>query len=73
MQKGDTKMIPEQPESYYELISLASRVIAILDKKANVGCKEKGWEGFQNGNGTEVGKDIDRVIKSAHRILKKYQ
>jgi hypothetical protein len=52
--------------------NLANRVIAILDIKARNGCveKEKSWIGFENGNGTEVGKDIERLIKLAKKELK---
>lgn len=53
-----------------ELESLASRVIKILDIKAKRGCIES-WEGYQNGNGIEVGKDIEALIRKSKRILKK--
>lgn len=40
-------------------VSLAELVVKILDEKAHRGCENKVWFGFQNGNGEEVGKDID--------------
>lgn len=49
---------------------LAEMVIKILDIKANKGCEVKKWEGFTNGNREEIGKDIDKIIKLAKRILK---
>lgn len=53
--------------------SLAQSVIDILDVKCRKGCDEnhKKWDGFQNGNGTECGKDIERLIKKAKRELNK--
>ena len=50
-------------------ISLVELVVKILDKKANRGSDYKKWFGFQNGNGEEVGKDIDRIIVKAKKVL----
>jgi PIN domain nuclease of toxin-antitoxin system len=50
-------------------VSLAELVIKILDEKAHKGCDEKVWFGFQNGNGEEVGKDIERIIIKAKKFL----
>lgn len=53
-------------------IKLAKKVIDILDKKCRNGCTSEHytWIGFQNGNGTECGKDIERLIKQAKKLLK---
>ena len=50
---------------------LATRIIDILDKKCRNGCEGENytWVGFQNGNGTECGVDIERLIKYAKRLL----
>lgn len=50
--------------------NLAKNVIKILDKKGRAGCINKSWEGYCNGNGTEIGTDIERLIRQAKRILK---
>lgn len=52
-----------------ELIKLAERVVDVLDKKASAGVYNKEWKGFTNGNGTEVGVDIDRLIKHCKKII----
>lgn len=50
-------------------VSLAELVVKILDEKAHKGCDEKVWFGFQNGNGEEVGKDIEKIIIKAKKFL----
>ena len=48
---------------------LAKKVIEILDKKCRKGCTDPTWVGFQNGNGSECGIDIERLIKQAKRLI----
>lgn len=48
----------------------AKEVIRILDKKANRGCSQQSWEGFENGNGEEIGTHIDKLIRKAKKIVK---
>ena len=50
-------------------VRLAETVINVMDKKGKAGCKDPTWIGFQNGNGTEIGVDIERLIKQAKRFL----
>jgi hypothetical protein len=50
-------------------VSLAELVVKILDEKSHRGCDNKVWFGFQNGNGEEVGKDIERIIIKAKKFL----
>ena len=50
-------------------VRLAETVIKVMDKKGKAGCNEPTWIGFQNGNGTEIGIDIERMIKQAKRFL----
>ena len=52
--------------------SLAQRVVDILDKKANAGSRpaQRNWYGFENANGTDIGSDIESLIKQAKNILK---
>ena len=52
-------------------VNLANLVVKILDKKAHRGCDNKVWFGFQNGNGEEVGKDIERIVIMAKKFLSK--
>ncbi len=58
----------EKRDLAVKLHSLSSGVIMVLKNKALRGCDEKSWIGFQNGNGTEVGKDVERLIKIAEKI-----
>ena len=53
-------------------IKLAKKVIEVLDKKCRSGCEgdHYTWVGFQNGNGTECGVDIERLINQAKRIIR---
>lgn len=50
-------------------VCLAERVIKVLDVKARAGCNNPSWVGYSNGNGTEIGVDIERLIKHAKRLL----
>ena len=51
---------------------LAKEIIRILDVKTRQGLRqpETAWIGFENGEGVEVGKDIERLIKKAKAVLK---
>lgn len=64
------KLNIEKRDLAVKLHRLSSGVIIVLKNKALRGCDEKSWIGFQNGNGTEVGKDIERLIKRAEREQK---
>ena len=48
---------------------LAELVVEVLDKKANSGDINKSWAGFENANGEEFGKDVDKIIELAKEIL----
>lgn len=48
----------------------ASRVFSILGVKSLNGCADAKWEGFCNGNGTEVGRDIDALTSTAKNLSK---
>lgn len=48
--------------------TLAKSVIEVLDIKARAGSTEPSWLGFQNGNGTEIGKEIEALIRKAKRL-----
>ena len=50
-------------------LCLAKKVIEILDKKCRRGCTDPTWVGFQNGDGSECGIDIERLIKQAKRLI----
>ena len=52
------------------LNGLSSALIQVLKVKSLRGCKVKNWLGFENGNGTDVGQDIERLIKRAEREQK---
>lgn len=56
-------------DSIINATHLAKNIIKILDKKGRAGCNNQGWAGFENGNGTEIGVDIERLIKQAKRFL----
>lgn len=55
-----------------DAVRLAKTVINVMDKKGKAGCKEPTWIGIQNGNGTEIGVDIERMIKQAKRFIANY-
>jgi hypothetical protein len=56
--------------SHARLRRFASRVFSILGVKALNGCIDAKWDGFCNGNGTEVGRDIDALTKTAQNLSK---
>lgn len=55
-----------RPEEANKIIS---KLVYVLDTKANAGCDNKEWKGFENGNGTEFGSDIDKLIKRSKKYL----
>jgi hypothetical protein len=54
-----------------QLTRLAAEVVRVLDRRCKAGCTKPDWYGFENGNGSEVGSEIERLINRAKRILKK--
>lgn len=48
------------------------KFIFVIDKKAKQGCIEKSWIGIQNGNGVEIGKDIETLIIKSQKYINKY-
>lgn len=52
-----------------EAISLAELVIKILDEKAREGCIDKTWLGFENGNGDDIGEDIEQIVIKAKKFI----
>lgn len=56
-----------------EAICLAEKVIEILDKKCRKGCTNSAWIGFQNGEGTECGIDIEHLIKQAKQFVADFE
>ena len=51
---------------------LANEIIRVLDVKARQGVRkpEETWTGFENREGVEVGRDIERLIKKAKSVIK---
>ena len=48
----------------------AGRVSLVLGIKAFKGCKNKTWDGFCNGNGTDIGNDIKSIVRTAQKLSK---
>lgn len=64
------KLKAEKKELACRLNGLSAALIMVLKVKALSGCIEKNWLGFQNGNGTDIGKDMERLIKRAEKEQK---
>ena len=58
-----------------EANKIIDNLISILDVKARKGCNDKtiSWVGIQNGNGVEIGVDIEKLIRKAKKYTKKYK
>ena len=58
-----------------EANKIIDNLISILDVKARKGCNDKisSWVGVQNGNGIEIGVDIEKLIRKAKKYTKKYK
>lgn len=52
------------------LRKFASRVYSILGVKALNGCDDKTWDKFCNGNGTDVGNDMNSLVRTAQKLSK---
>ena len=68
---------PDEEEYNAQLISKApemleklSEIVNILDIKCTDGCVNKTWGDFQNGNGEDVGLEIDKFIKDTKQLIK---
>ena len=53
-----------------ELLEKLKEGIEILDVKCTDGCINKTWIDFQNGNGEDIGIEIDRFIKESKQLIK---
>ena len=52
--------------------NLAKEIIRLLDIKARQGVRkpEETWIGFENGEGVEIGTEIERLIRKAKTVIK---
>ena len=64
--KANALLISKAPEMLEKLVE----IVNILDVKCADGCENKTWKGFQNGNGEDVGLEIDKFIKEAKQLIK---
>ena len=64
--KANALLISKAPEILEKLI----KCIYILDVKCTDGCVNKTWIDFQNGNGEDIGIEIDRFIKESKQLIK---
>ena len=64
--KYDALLISKAPEMLEKL----SEIVNILDIKCTDGCVNKTWGDFQNGNGEDVGLEIDKFIKDTEQLIK---
>ena len=64
--------LPQKPDfsANDKLITLAGQIVEVLDKRCKAGCSNPDWTGYENGNGSEVGSEIERLIRRAKRILR---
>ena len=51
---------------------LAKEIIRLLDVKARQGVRQPAqtWVGYENGEGVEIGTEIERLIKQAKALIK---
>ena len=59
-------LISNAPETLEKLVE----IVNILDIKCTDGCVNKTWGDFQNGNGEDVGLEIDKFIKDTKQLIK---
>ena len=59
-----------EKSKYTEMLEKLSEIVNILDIKCTDGCINKTWIDFQNGNGEDVGLEIDKFIKEAKQLIK---
>ena len=64
--KANALLISKAPEMLEKL----SEIVNILDIKCTDGCVNKTWGDFQNGNGEDVGLEIDKFIKDTEQLIK---
>lgn len=56
-----------------ELLEMLERSIEILDVKCHKGCDNKTWKYFQNGDGEDVGIEIQNFIDKAKSLIQKHK
>ena len=59
-----------EKSKYTEMLEKLSEIVNILDIKCTDGCVNKTWGDFQNGNGEDVGLEIDKFIKDTEQLIK---
>ena len=52
-----------------EMIEMLEKVVKILDVNCHKGCDHKSWNDFQNGDGDDVGVEIQIFIDRAKTLL----
>ena len=66
IEKYNALLISKAPEMLEKL----SEIVNILDIKCTHGYVNKTWIDFQNGNGEDVGLEIDKFIKDTKQLIK---
>ena len=59
-----------EKSKYTEMLEKLSEIVNILNIKCTDGCVNKTWGDFQNGNGEDVGLEIDKFIKDTEQLIK---
>ena len=59
-----------EKSKYTEMLEKLKEGIEILDVKCTKGCSDKNWIDFQNGDGEDIGIEIDRFIKESKQLIK---
>ena len=59
-----------EKSKYTEMLEKLSEIVNISDIKCTDGCVNKTWGDFQNGNGEDVGLEIDKFIKDTEQLIK---
>ena len=62
-------------KEYYanEMRDKLNEIIVILDYKCTEGCIDKTWKDFQNGNGEDIGLEIDKFISETKQLMKEFK
>ena len=55
---------------YLALFSILQEVNTVFSECAHEGCRERTWAGYENGNGEEIGREMDELLLKIKEAIK---
>ena len=65
------KALAEKFAALPDFLNALKEVHRVFSVRANEGCSEKTWHDFQNGNGEDIGLEIEHLLGNIDKLISK--